>query len=97
MKFGQFMSYYKRKNIIKKFYKNCGLKTSSRPFVFAKMEHNFYWLMKFLEQATLIFFKEDSLKIRKGLELVSKPYFSQNLNKKIFCNIAYTGQISLPD
>ena len=30
MKFGQFMSYYKRKNFIKKCYKNCGLKTSSR-------------------------------------------------------------------
>ena len=25
MKFGQFMSYYKRKNFIKKFYRNCGL------------------------------------------------------------------------
>ena len=31
MKFGQFMSYYKRKNFIKKFDKNCDLKTSSRP------------------------------------------------------------------
>ena len=32
MKFGQFMSYYKRKIFIKKFYNNCDLKTSSRPF-----------------------------------------------------------------
>ena len=32
MKFGQFMSHYKIKNFIKKFCKNCGLKTSSRPF-----------------------------------------------------------------
>ena len=32
MKFGQLMSYYKRK-FIKKFYKNCDLKTSSNSFV----------------------------------------------------------------
>ena len=32
MKFGQFMSYYKRKNFVKKFNKNCDLKASSRPF-----------------------------------------------------------------
>ena len=32
MKFGQFMLYFKRNNFIKNFYKNCGLKTSSRPF-----------------------------------------------------------------
>ena len=30
--FGQFMSYYKRKKIIKKLCKNYGVKTSSRPF-----------------------------------------------------------------
>ena len=36
MKFGQFMSYYKRKNFIKKFNKNCSLKTSSRPFCVCK-------------------------------------------------------------
>ena len=32
MKFGQFMSYYKRKSFIKIFYKHCSLKTSFRPF-----------------------------------------------------------------
>ena len=32
MKFGQFMSYYKRKKFVKKLYKNCDLKTSSRHF-----------------------------------------------------------------
>ena len=36
MKFSQFMSYYKGTNFIKKFYKNCGLKTSSRPFCVCK-------------------------------------------------------------
>ena len=36
MKFGQFMSDYKRKNFIKKFYKNCDLKTSSRFFCVCK-------------------------------------------------------------
>ena len=35
-----------------------------------------------------ILFTEDSLKNKKGLELVSKPHFSQNfLIKKLFCNI----------
>ena len=38
MKFGQFISHYKRKNFIKKFYKNCDMKTSSRPFwIFKKL------------------------------------------------------------
>ena len=36
MKFGQFMSYSKRNNFIKIFYKNCGLKTSSRSFCVCK-------------------------------------------------------------
>ena len=36
MKFGQFMSYYKRKNLIRKFYKKFGLKTSSRSFCVCK-------------------------------------------------------------
>ena len=29
MKFGQFMSYYKRKNFVKNFYKNCKRKTAN--------------------------------------------------------------------
>ena len=37
MNFDQYMSYPKKKNFIKKLYKNCGLKTSFRSFfVFAK-------------------------------------------------------------
>ena len=36
MKIGQFMSYYKRKKIIKKFYKNYDLKTSPEPFCVCK-------------------------------------------------------------
>ena len=36
MKFGQFMSYYKRKKNIRKFYENCSLKTSPRPFFVCK-------------------------------------------------------------
>ena len=36
MKFGQFMSYYKVKKIIQKFYKNCNLKTSSSSFCVCK-------------------------------------------------------------
>ena len=41
MTFGQFISYYKRKNV-KTFYKNCDLKT------------NIYWKVKFLKQAIYI-------------------------------------------
>ena len=36
MRCGQFMSYYKRKNFIKKFCKNCRWKTSSRLFCVCK-------------------------------------------------------------
>ena len=36
MKIGQFMSYYKRKKIIKKFYKNCDAKTSFSPIFVCK-------------------------------------------------------------
>ena len=36
MKFGQFMSHYKRKNFIKKFSRSCSQKTSSRPFYVCK-------------------------------------------------------------
>ena len=48
MKFGQFMSYEKRKNFIKEFYQNCGLLCLQR------IKHNFYWKMKFVKQATYI-------------------------------------------
>ena len=36
MKYGQFISYYKRRYLIKKLHKNCVLKTSSRPFCVSK-------------------------------------------------------------
>ena len=36
MKFGQFMSYSKKNNFIKKFYKKCILETSSKPFCVRK-------------------------------------------------------------
>ena len=36
MKYDQFMSYYKRKDFIKKLYENCGPKTSSRAFYVCK-------------------------------------------------------------
>ena len=97
MKFDQFMSYEKRKNFVKKFYQNCGLKTSSRSFCVCKelstllLENEIfeasylYWICnsKALEicsneHADLfrIIFTEDSLKIKKALELVSRPPFS---------------------
>ena len=42
MKFGQFMSYSKENNFIKKLYTNCDLKTSSRLFcVFKELSATF--------------------------------------------------------
>ena len=96
MKFGQFMSYEKRKNFIKKFYQNCDLKTSSRPFCICKeltttsteneiFESSLYWICnrKAFEICSnqhpdllRIVLTEDSLKLKKGLELVFRPHFS---------------------
>ena len=52
MKFGQFISYYKRKNVIKIYCKNCNLKTSLRLSLkrIAQLLI-FYWKMKLLKQA----------------------------------------------
>ena len=119
MKFGQFMPYYKRKNVMKKFHKYCDLRTSSRSICACKrIKPNLYQKMKLLQQATYIryvlaklskfvqistqtlsdSFLEDSLKIKKGLELVFRSYFSQKfLRKEVFCNVTSTGQISSPD
>ena len=51
MKFGQFMSYYERKNFIKKFCKNCIFQVL---LCLQRIKHNFYWKMKFLKEATYI-------------------------------------------
>ena len=56
MKSGQFMSYYKRKDFIKKFYKHCNLKISFRPFCVGKIKNNICWKKKLLKQATCITF-----------------------------------------
>ena len=53
IKFGQFSSYSLRNNFIKNFYKNCGLKTSPRPFCVCK-ELNLYLKIEFLKQSTYI-------------------------------------------
>ena len=93
MKFGQFMSYYKRKNI-EKFHKNC----DQTLLCLKKIQQNLFWKIKTFEASYLyqlciktikmcpnqqthrlrFLFIESSLKIKKGLELVSWPYFSQN-------------------
>ena len=55
MKFDQFMSYHKRKNFMKKFYKDCELKTSSKQYCFCKgLKHIIYWKTNFLKDATCI-------------------------------------------
>ena len=98
MTFGQFMSYYRSKNFIKKFYKNCGLKTSSRPFCVCKelstllLENEIFaasYLYKISNSKAINIFPNqhadlhripftedsaDSLKIKKGLKLVSTSF-----------------------
>ena len=74
MKFGQFMSYYKRKNSSK-----------IRLFVFAKnkaqllLENEIFEISYCPNQHAdllIIVFTKDSLKIKKGLGLVFRPHFS---------------------
>ena len=100
MKSDQYMSYSKRNNFTKKFYKNCGLKTSSRPFGVLEngkplLENEFFEAIylylicnsKAIEISSnhhaglpRFLFTEDSLKIRKCLDLVSSPHFSYNFH-----------------
>ena len=72
-----------------------------------RIKHNLYCKMNSLKEtkicpnqhAYLLGFPltEDSLKIRNGLELVSRSHFSHNfLMTFFFCNITQAGQISLP-
>ena len=53
MKFSQFI-YYSRKYFIKKFNKNCDLKTGSLPFVFAKNLAQLLLANQILKQTTCI-------------------------------------------
>ena len=47
MKFRQFVSILQKKTLIEKFYKNCGLKTSPRPFrVCKELSIAFFWTYK---------------------------------------------------
>ena len=98
MKFNQFTSDYKRKNLIQKFHKNCHLRLQ-------RITCNLYWRIKFFEVSCLYYicmnkgikrcpnqhaellkflFREYSLIIKKGLELVSRSHFSYNFLIKIF-------------
>ena len=52
MKFDEFMSYYKRKNLIEKFHKNWLVNQFQALLCLQKIKHNFYWKMKFVRQAT---------------------------------------------
>ena len=61
MKFGQFISYYKRKKFMKKFCKNCDLKTSSWHF-FVRKELSITSVGKFYERK-LKFLKQAAYQI----------------------------------
>ena len=109
MKFGQFMSSYKRNNFMKKIPQKLRPGNQFQTLLsLQRINHNLYWKMKLLKQATHIrhklaklskfvqistdllrlLFTEDSLKIKKGLEPASRPYFSYKFLIKIFfCNI----------
>ena len=55
MKLGQFISYYKRKIVVKNYTKTASWKLVPDPFVLAKnIKQNLYWKMKFSKQATYI-------------------------------------------
>ena len=54
MKFGQFMSHFKRTIFIKVFSKICVLETSSRLFCVYEKVSTIYWKMKFLKQIVCI-------------------------------------------
>ena len=103
-----------KEKFTKKLYKICDLKTSPRPFYLCKelgptsigkliflrklftldMEQRNYQLADLLR----FLFTEDFLEIEKGLELFSRPDFSQNFSVKSFLLQYYViGQISLPD
>ena len=49
MKFDQFMLYYRRKNFMKKLYKNFYRKTSPRSQCLQRIRHNLCWKMKILK------------------------------------------------
>ena len=89
MKFGQFMPYSKRNNFFKKLDKNCDVKTSFRSFCVCEelsttSEEIYLYLIcnsKAVEISTnqhagliRFLFTEDSLKIKQGLELASRPH-----------------------
>ena len=90
---------------MKKFHKNCDLKTRSRPFCVCKEKHNLYWKNKTFETTYVyqicisktikicpnqhtdllrFLFTEDSLGIKKGLELVFRQHFSYKFLIKTF-------------
>ena len=55
MKFGQIMSYYKRKKIIKQFHKKLRPENKFQALLcLQRIKHNLYWKMKLLKQATYI-------------------------------------------
>ena len=85
---------HKKKVLSKNSTKNATWKQSL--LCLQRIEHNLYWKMKFLKQATQICFRkicpdqhndplrflsaDDSFKIKKGLELVPRPHFSYNFS-----------------
>ena len=78
MKFSQFMSYYKTKNFSKNFTKFQALLCLQR------MKHNFYWHIKFLKQATYIWFVTANLsKFVQFSTLTSTESFLQKILWKL--------------
>ena len=62
MKFSQFMSYSIGNNLNKKFYKICGLETSSKLFFcLQEIKHNLYWKMEFFKKWTYIRYVQANL------------------------------------
>ena len=76
IKFGQFMSYYKIKDFMEKFYKNYGLKTSYRP-VWVCKELSTTSVGKFVKQATYIRYVMAKLSKFLQISMQTSDFFLQ--------------------
>ena len=75
-----------KKNFIKKFCKNCGLKTKSRPFYICEELSSFYWKMKFLKQPSYIRYVRAKLsKLVQISMLTSSDSFLQRGHSSVTC------------
>ena len=98
-----------KRKIIKKFHKNCHLKTSSGHFCLERIKHNLYWKAKSLKQPPYIRYVLARLSqfVQISTLTISDSFFTEDSLKikkaleekflNFFYNIIKAGQISLSD